>query len=130
MKNITRLLIYISLDSKRRIEDALVGLPKYCTETFEEHNPGMWNGEFIISCPIAPHVADGDFEEDFAPYFPQLLNLKTFYDGIFRLEIAVGSPDPEVFFLPPHMIALIAILGAEVWISTKKAAEQDAAANP
>jgi len=33
-----------------------------------------------------------DFEDDLAPYFPQLLRLKKFHAAIFEMQIAVGAP--------------------------------------
>jgi hypothetical protein len=116
MPHITTLRIYFGLAPDQGISDALAGLPKYCAESFREHSKGCWSGEFQITCPVAPNLADGDFEDDLAPYFPQLLRLKRRYNAAFELQIAVGAPAPEVFILKSNMVALLASLGAEVEI--------------
>jgi len=112
--HVTRLLIDLTLDSTERIEDVVSGLPEYCTQTFQEHSPCRWHGEFVVTCPVAPKLADGDFVDDFAPYFPRFLRLTERPQTKFRLEIAVGSPAPETFSLPSNMVSLIAVLGADI----------------
>jgi hypothetical protein len=114
MSHKSTLRIYLAVSPDQNVADALKGLPKYCCESFQEHSKGFWNGEFPISCPVAPNLAEGDFVDDVAPHFPHLLRLKTFYDAKFELQIAVGPPAPESFRIDSHLVALLAALGATV----------------
>lgn len=100
------------------IEEVIADLPDYCASTFKHTGGNYWLGEFQISCPVAPIVADGDFVDDFAPYFPALLRLKTFYSAKYELIIAVGTPANEFFELESHSVALLAALGASVLVQT------------
>jgi hypothetical protein len=122
MPNASTLRIYFGVDPDQSIAGALEGLPKYCADSFHEHSKGCWSGEFPISCPVAPELAEGDFVDDLAPYFPQLLQLKKVYDAVFELQIAVGLPGPETFKLESHLVALLAALGATVEAKTTDAA--------
>ena len=114
MSAVTRVFIWLLVDEEQSIGEAIDGLPEYCRSTFVEYESGSWWGEFVITCPVAPVVADGDFEDDFAPCFPALLKLKQFYRARFELQIAVGAPGPEVFEIPRHLVALLAALGASI----------------
>jgi hypothetical protein len=93
-------------------------LPHYSRESFVQVSPGCWQGDFIVSCPVAPELAAGDFIDDLAPYFPALLNLQEFHEAAFRLQIAVGHPGPGEFCLPRQMVALVAALGADLRVTT------------
>jgi hypothetical protein len=123
MPHVSTLRIYFGVDPEQSIAEALEGLPKCCSESFQEHSKNCWSGEFPISCPVAPELAEGDFVDDVAPYFPQLLRLKKFYNAVFELQIAVGLPGPESFKLEGHLVALLAALGATVEAKTTNAAE-------
>lgn len=116
MVEITKIQICLTAREDQNLPAALHGLPDYCVSSFKEHSKGNWRGEFVISCPVAPNLAEGDFVDDFAPYFPNLLGLKTFYDAEFQLQIAVGAPASNFFELPSHMVALLAALGAKIRI--------------
>lgn len=118
MHAVTKLLIYLEVSEGQSIQEALLGLPEYSQESFREHAPGKWHGDFMISCPVAPELADGDLVDDFAPYFPVLLHLKGTYDAEFELQIAVGEPGPEQFDIPAHLVALVAVLGASICVTT------------
>jgi hypothetical protein len=115
---VTKLFIYFAVEEGCNIADAIGKLPQFVQDSFSEHSPGMWSGDFIISCPIAPKLADGDFVDDFAPHFPGLLRLKQFYDAAFELQIAVGEPGPNCFEVKSHMVALLAALGADIVCTT------------
>lgn len=123
MHAVTKLLIYLEVGEGQLIQDALKGLPDYSRESFQEHSPGKWHGDFVISCPVAPELADGDFADDFAPYFPVFLYFKQRYHAEFELQIAVGAPGPEQFEIPTHLVALIASLGASICVTTSWNAE-------
>ena len=116
MVEITKIQICLTAREDQNLPAALHGLPDYCVSSFKERSKGNWRGEFVISCPVAPNLAEGDFVDDFAPYFPNLLGLKTFYDAEFQLQIAVGAPASNFFELPSHMVALLAALGAKIRI--------------
>jgi len=118
MHAVTKLLIYLEVSEGQSIQEALLGLPAYSQESFREHAPGKWHGDFMISCPVAPELADGDLVDDFAPYFPVLLNLKSFYGAEFELQVAVGAPASESFEIRPDIVALFAALGASIWATT------------
>ena len=114
MPHLTKLRIYLTIDREQNIQDAIGGLPGYCSESFREHARGHWSGELVVSCPVAPEVAEGDLIDDLAQHLRVLLNLKTFYRAIFELQIAVGEPGPESFKLESHLVALLASLGATI----------------
>ena len=116
MAEITKIQVHLTVQDNQNLPADLHGLPDYCVSSFSEHSNGKWSGEFVISCPVAPHLADGDFVDDFAPYFRKLLELKTFYDAEFHLQVAVGAPASDLFELPSHMVALLAALGAKIRI--------------
>jgi hypothetical protein len=83
---ITQLLIRFHLGADQSIGEALEGLPHYSRESFAEDPPQCWRGDFVISCPVAPELAEGDFVDDFAPHFRALLTLKSLYDAQFELQ--------------------------------------------
>ncbi|RYY52197.1 MAG: hypothetical protein EOO09_22055 [Chitinophagaceae bacterium] len=112
MHAVTKLDIRLRVQSGQTIDEALDGLPSYAKSSFTEGPPGDWRGDFIVSCPVAPKLAAGDFVDDLAPHFPLFLKLLQFYDAEFQLQIAVGPPGPDEFELPSHMLALAASLGA------------------
>jgi hypothetical protein len=116
MPHVTRLLITLHLDAEDRIAEVVAGLPDCCSSTFQNVGSGIWQGEFIVSCPVAPALADGDFVDDFSPYFPTLVRLKGLYDAEFALEVAVGEPSASSFELRSFSVALLAALGASVTI--------------
>ena len=118
MEHVSKLTISILIDDDKEIGDALKDLPDYCASTFTESGSGWWYGDFQISCPSAPKLADGDFVDDLCPYFPALLALKRFYSAEFELHIAVGSPAEEFWTLDPQSVALLAVLGASIDIQT------------
>jgi len=124
MPNATTLRIYFGVRPDQSIAEALEGLPRYCSESFKEHSEGSWNGEFQVSCPEAPELAAGDLVDDLAPYFPQLLRLKTFYDAVFEMQIAVGPPAPDIFVLESNIVALLASLGTEIQINSNNHREK------
>ena len=120
MHAVTKLDIWLRLEPDEQCDDVLSGLPLYARESFVQEEDGHWHGDFIISCPIAPELAAGDFLDDFAPYFPALLTLMQFHEARFQLQIAVGPPGPEEFRLPGNMIALLAALGADLRVTTSR----------
>jgi hypothetical protein len=116
MKHVTKLNIKLRLHDKADIADVVSELPDYCSSTFIRGKGDLWFGEFIISCKVAPKLADGDFVDDFSPYFPALLRLKQFNEASFSLQIAVGSPAEEFFTLESYSVALLAGLGTSITI--------------
>ena len=92
MPHITRLVITLRLDAEDNIAEVVAELPAYCSSTFRAMSGGFWRGEFAVSCPIAPKLADGDFVDDFSPHFPALIRLKGLYHADYMLEIAVATP--------------------------------------
>ena len=127
MNHETKLTILLEIDEGDRIGDIVSELPDYCASTFANTRGNYWFGEFQISCPVAPKVADGDFVDDFAPY------LKTFNSAEYQLIIAVGEPANEFFEMESHSVALLSALGASILVQTAKwttqteqAAEEDA----
>ena len=116
MPHVTKLLITLHLDADDSITEVAGGLPDYCSSTFHEAGSGIWRGEFIVSCPVAPELADGDFVDDFSPYFPALVRLKGLYDAEFVLEVAVGEPAANSFELRSFSVALLAALGASITV--------------
>ncbi|MDB6070051.1 MAG: hypothetical protein JWL81_1222 [Verrucomicrobiales bacterium] len=118
MHAVTKLDIRLRLESNQIIGVVLSGLPSYSRESFVQEADGHWHGDFIISCPVAPNLVDGDFVDDFAPHFPLLLELLNFHEASFQLQIAVGNPGPEEFRLPGNMVALVAALGADLVVTT------------
>lgn len=127
MKHITKLAIYLTLQEGDKIEDVVSGLPDHCAATFKHTRGTCWFGEFRISCPIAPKLADGDFADDFAPHFPALLHLKTSHSAEYELFIAVGDPAAEFFELESHSVALLAALGASIIVETAQWVQKTAA---
>jgi hypothetical protein len=114
---ITTLKIALTVrEDDQNISAALEGLPGYVTKTFQAYSKTHWSGEFKVSCPSAPHLAEGDFRVDLAPYFPKLLDLLEFYEASFELHIAVGAPAPDTFELGSNMVAMLAALGAPIMI--------------
>lgn len=114
--HLTKLKIGLAVQEGQQLQDAVGNLPGYCRESFQEHAKGHWSGEFIVSCPVAPDLAEGDFVDDLAPYFPHLLNLKTFYSATFEFQIAVGAPASESFELASHLVAMLASLGSSIMV--------------
>jgi hypothetical protein len=80
---------------------------------------------FTISCAVAPELAEGDFIDDFAPYFRTLLELRKFNAAKYEFHIAVGSPAADTFDLDASSVALIAALGAPIKVKLNPA-EADA----
>ena len=120
MHAVTKLDIWLRIEEGQSPGDVLSGLPQYSRESFVQVSPGCWQGDFIVSCPVAPDLAAGDFVDDLAPYFPALLSLQEFHRATFRLQIAVGHPGPGEFCLPRQMVALVAALGADLRVTTSK----------
>lgn len=44
-------------------------LPSYTAEAFENVGGDIWRRDFMVSCSEVPEFAEGDFIDDFAPYF-------------------------------------------------------------
>ena len=118
MPAITKLSIQFRVDDYQTVQKAIEGLPGYVKEGFVEHAPGWWHGDFEVSCPEAPHLAEGDFIDDLAPYFPALLKLQYFYDASFQMQIAVGAPEPEDFQRSSNMLAMLPVLGTNLLVTT------------
>ncbi|MES2568498.1 MAG: hypothetical protein V4710_00410 [Verrucomicrobiota bacterium] len=116
MKRVTRLLITLRLDEGDNIGEVVRDLPEYCSSSFRRIDGGLWSGEFIVTCPEAPELAEGDFVDDLSPHFPALIRLKGIYEASYSLEIAVGSPASKSFFLHGHSVALLAALGASITV--------------
>lgn len=128
MDHVTKLKILLTVEEGLTIEDAIGELPGYCRESFREHKKGYWNGEFIVSCPVAAKLAAGDFVDDLSPYFPQLLRMKATHDADFELQIAVGAPGPDEFWLESHSVAMLAALGAKITVVSQASKREDASA--
>ena len=120
MHAVTKLDIWLRVTPEQSIDEALDGLPSYSRSSFVEGPPGDWHGDFIVSCPVAPSLAAGDFIDDLAPHFPSLLRLLQFYEARFLLQLAVGAPGPEEFEIPSHMVALVAVLGASIIVTSSQ----------
>jgi hypothetical protein len=74
------------------------------------------------ACPVTPPQVS--FNDDFAPYFRTLLELRTFNAAKYEFHIAVGSPAANTFDLDASSVALIAALGAPIKVK-RNPAEQD-----
>lgn len=113
---VTKVGMVLHLSENEEIGNVVDYLPDYCAESFVAlpDRPGCWRGEFIISCPVAPELAAGDLVDDFAPYLRELLFFKDAYQAEYELTIAVGEPAPASFTLRPHIVALLASLGAQI----------------
>ncbi len=118
MNHLTKLTILLELHEDERIEEVVSALPDYCGSTFVNTSEHFWFGEFMITCPVAPELAEGDFVDDFAPYFPALLRLKTFHSAVYQLIIAVGAPADTCFELESHSVALLSALGASILVQS------------
>jgi hypothetical protein len=126
MAYVTKLDIILEVDSATEsISDVVSVLPSYSASSFVQLPDGRWHGDFTISCSVAPELAEGDFIDDFAPYFRTLLELRTFHSAKYEFHIAVGSPAAETFDLDASSVALIAALGAPIKVR-KNPAEQAA----
>ena len=118
MAYITKLDIILKVDpDEDLIQDVVSVLPDYSASTFVQLSDGLWRGDFIISCPEAPELAEGDFIDDFAPYLKILLDLRTFHEAQYEFHIAVGSPAAASFDLDASSVALIAALGAPIRVN-------------
>jgi hypothetical protein len=115
MPHLTKLIITLTLDAGTRFED-VDHLPGRSEDTFQQISPTEWRGEFIVSCPVAPELSPGDFEDDLAPHIYDLLHLKTFHSAIYELQIAIGRPGPDIFDLKPHSVAMLASIGASITV--------------
>lgn len=117
MSFVTKLDIVLEIDPAiGTIQDAVAALPGYSAASFVQFADGRWHGDFIITCPVAPLLAEGDFVDNFAPYFKALLDLKTFYAAQYEFHIAVGPPSAETFDLDASSVALLAALGAPIMV--------------
>jgi hypothetical protein len=114
MEHVTTLLIALEIPDDEVIEDVVGNLPEYCVSSFTEAGTGLWKGQFEVSCPQAPKLAEGDFVNDLCPHFPTLLELKSMYSAKFEFRIAVGKPAEEFWNLAEHSVALLAALGASI----------------
>ena len=126
MTHVTKLDIVLTLEEGKAIEDVVSELPDYSASSFSQMTDGRWRGDFIISCSVAPELAEGDFIDDFAPYFRALLDLRSFNSAEYEFQIAVGSPAADSFDLDASSVALIAALGAPIKVR-KNGAEQGSA---
>lgn len=116
--HLTKLDIILKIDpSHESVEEVVSTLPQHSASSFKALPDGRCQGDFIISCPIAPELAEGDFVDDFAPHLRALLDLKTFHSAQYELHIAVGSPAADTFRLDATSVALLASLGASITIS-------------
>jgi hypothetical protein len=117
MAFVTKLDIILEVDSETEsISDVVSVLPSYCAASFVQLPDGRWHGDFTISCAVAPHLAEGDFIDDFAPYFRTLLELRTFHAAKYEFHVAVGFPAADTFDLDASSVAIIAALGASIKI--------------
>ncbi|MCP5548748.1 MAG: hypothetical protein H7A50_15385 [Akkermansiaceae bacterium] len=114
MAHVTKLEIILTLEDGEVIGDGL-------SIEFSQMADGRWRGDFIISCPVAPELAEGDFIDDFAPYFRALLELRSFNSAEYEFQIAVGSPAADTFTLDAPSVALIAALGAPIKVRINEA---------
>lgn len=115
MARVTKLDIVLEIDSSNEsIAEVVSGLPPYSASSFVQMPDGRWHGDFMVSCQVAPHLAEGDFIDDFAPYFRTLLELRTHHAAKYEFYIAVGQPAADSFDLDASSVALIAALGAPI----------------
>ncbi|MCP5543090.1 MAG: hypothetical protein H7A49_04200 [Akkermansiaceae bacterium] len=121
MAHVTKLEIILTLEDGEVIGDVVSELPNYSASSFSQMADGRWRGDFIISCPVAPELAEGDFIDDFAPYFRALLELRSFNSAEYEFQIAVGSPAADTFTLDAPSVALIAALGAPIKVRINEA---------
>ncbi len=115
---VTKIQITLRLDEAESIEAVVEDLPDYSRESFrpDPETPHLWRGEFNISCPVAPELAEGDLVDDFSPYLRELLLLKNLHEADYELIVAVGPPGPTAFHLASHTVALLAALGAKITV--------------
>ena len=115
MTYVTKLDIILVVNAATEtIKDVVSVLPGYCASSFVQLPDGRWHGDFTISCSVGPELAEGDFIDDFAPYFKTLLELRTFHAAKYEFHIAVGAPAADTFDLDASSVALIAALGAPI----------------
>ena len=117
-QHMTKLTMHIH-DYQQSLQDTLKALPEYMVDSFESYDEKKWYGEFIITSPEAPELADGDLVDDLAPFFPQLLEIKKSCDVDFELHIAVGNPASDFFMIEPNIVSLLAALSAKIVITNK-----------
>jgi hypothetical protein len=118
MAFVTKLDIILEVDSATEsISDVVSALPSYSASSFVQLPDGRWHGDFTVSCAVAPELAEGDFIDDFAPYFRTLLELRTFHAAKYEFHIAVGSSAADTFALDASSVALIAALGAPIKVT-------------
>ena len=129
MAHTTKLNITLRLEDDETPGEALSRLPGYSVSSFERTANGEWEGDFVVSCAVAPEFAEGDFIEDFVPYFPVLLELQQDYKARFAFEIAVGKPAANEFKLSATSVALLAALGVTITVRTNLI-EQATASTP
>ena len=65
-------------------------------------------------------AASDDFEELLTENFVALMELKTFTEGLFSLEIPVTSGGIDDFDLPSHVVAMLSALGCQIEILVQK----------
>lgn len=132
MTNTTKLNITLRFPPSAEvldIFDVVCMLPDYSASTFESVGENVWRGDFTISCAVAPELAEGDFIDDFSPYFAHLLELREKYDAEFEFQIAVGYPAADKFRLKSHSVALLAALSAGINVITNRSGEQGGGGN-
>lgn len=115
---VTRMQITLQLDENEDIATVVEDLPDYCRSSFvpDAESPNQWRGDFVITCPVAPDLAEGDLIDDFSPHLRELLWLKVLNNAEYELFVAVGPPGPVIFHLAPHTVALLAALGAKITV--------------
>lgn len=122
MPFVTKLDIILEVDSATEsIVDVVSVLPSHSASSFVQLPDGRWHGDLTVSCAVAPELAEGDFIDDFAPYFRTLLELRTFHAAKYEFHIAVGSPAADSFGLDASSVALIAALGAPIKVNANTA---------
>ena len=119
MAHVTKLDIRLELLDGDDIESLTEGLPEYSRESFRCVGDNVWHGDFIVTCPVAPELAEGDFVDDLSPYFRTLLEMKKLHGAEYDFEIALGGKNPDSFRLDSYSVALLSALGASVKAAMK-----------
>ena len=121
--------IHVEADDKFHADDAMGDL-RYSQTDLIEHQLGIWSLEIPFSYGGQENVAAGDLEDDISPHFPELMRAKSIFRARIEFHIVVGGAHPNPFPLKAYTVAMIAALGAELFIyRSEEDAEQSGGGN-
>lgn len=113
----THCFIRILVEAEDRFHaDEAMGDLVYSEGDLAENQPGIWRVDIPFSYEGQENVADGDLEDDISPHFPDLMRAKSSSRAEIEFHIVVGGRHPDPFFLQHYTVAMIAALGAQLFI--------------